>query len=272
MLTGTGIWSTALRYGDPGSVPDAAAELESLGYTAVWVPDFGGPVFDSLDALLRATSTITVATGVMNVWMQTAEAANTWWNALSSDHRSRVLLGLGVSHAPLIGEAWGRPLATMEAFLGALEVPREQRCLAALSPKMQQLARERTAGSLLYLVTPEHTATARENLGEGRFLAVAQNVVLDSDPKSARDVARQELAQVSKLPNYANNWKRAGFTDDDIASLSDPLVDAVFVCGDVDAIAERVAQHRAAGADHVCLQVAPGGELHPDVWKALRGV
>ena len=272
MLEGTGIWSVALRYGDPDEIPGAAAEVESLGYTAVWIPDFGDDVFAALDRLLRATSTLAVATGVMNVWRQTPGATNAWWNGLSADHQARVMLGLGVSHRPLIGETWAKPLATMEAFLDALDVPKEHRCLAALGPKMQGLARERAAGAHPYLVTPEHTATARAAMGPGVLVAVEQGVVLDTDADTARAVVRQELSRYALLPNYTNNWKRVGFSDEDVNSLSDRLVDGLFAWGDVDAIAARVAEHRAAGADHVCLQVVPGGSIHRDTWKSLAGI
>jgi probable F420-dependent oxidoreductase len=272
VIAGTGIWAVALRYGDPDEIAEAAAELESLGYTALWVPDFSGDVFGALDQLLAATSTITVATGVMNIWLETPEATNAWWAGLSADRRSRVLLGLGVSHGPLIGERWGRPLATMREFLDALSVPTERRCLAALGPKMLELARERTAGSHPYLVTPEHTAAAREALGPDALLAPEQGVVLETDATVARDIVREELSGYAALPNYSNNWKRQGFSDDDVASLSDRLVDSLFVWGDVDAIAERVAQHRAAGANHVCLQVVPAGAMHRDAWRTLAAV
>lgn len=273
MITGTGIWSATLRFGDPGEIADAAAELESLGYAAIWIPDAGGDVFGALDHLLAATSRITVATGILNIWRQTPEDTNAWWVDRSADEQARVLLGLGVSHGPRIGETWGRPLATMAAFLDSLVVPTEHRCLAALGPKMLGLARDRTAGAHPYLVTPEHTAIAREALGPDALLAPEQGVVLERDRDAALAIAREELSHYVQLPNYANNWRRLGFTDDDLASLSDRLIDALFAWGDVDAIAERIAQHRAAGADHVCVQVAPSrAGLHRDAWRALAGI
>jgi probable F420-dependent oxidoreductase len=270
-IAGTGIMSATLRYGDPVEIATAAAELESLGYTALWVPDFGGDVFADLDRLLGATATITVATGVLNVWMQSPDAANVWWAGLSADHRDRVLLGLGVSHGSLVGEGWGRPLETMSEFLDALEVPEDHRSIAALGPKMLDLARERTAGSHPYLITPEHTATERQRLGPDKLLTVALAVVLEPDPARARERAREELQLYATLPNYTNNWKRVGFTDSDVASISDALIDAVVAWGDVEAIGQRVAEHRAAGADHVCLSVMP--DRDPGVaWRALAGV
>jgi probable F420-dependent oxidoreductase len=274
MVTGTGIWASELRYADPAAISEAAAELESLGYTTLWIPDAGGDVFGALDRLLAATSTVRIATGILNIWRQTPEATNAWWSAQPPATHDRTLLGLGVSHGPLIGEAWARPLAAMRAFLDALDVPREHLCIAALGPKMVELARERTAGTHPYLVTPEHTARARQALGPDALVAPEQGVVLETDPDTARAVARDAIGFYTGLPNYVNNWKRLGFTDDDVASLSDRLVDALVAWGDVDAIAARVAEHRAAGADHVCLQVLqrPGNPMPRAAWRALAGV
>ena len=274
MIEGTGVWSTGLRYAEPGRSADAAAELESLGYRALWIPDVGGDVFASLDNLLSSTSNITVATGILNVWRQTVDDTNAWWARLSPATRERVLLGLGVSHGPLIGESWTRPLATMRSFLDGLHVPEQRRCLAALGPKMLELARTRTAGAHPYLVTPEHTANAREALGPDALLAPEQGVVLETDPDTARTLARGLLEHSAHLPNYVSSWKRLGFTDEDISTMSDRLVDALVVWGDVDQIAARVAEHRAAGADHVCLQVidGQGAGLPLDAWRALAGI
>ncbi|HEY8523386.1 MAG TPA: TIGR03620 family F420-dependent LLM class oxidoreductase [Acidimicrobiales bacterium] len=273
-LTGTGIWSAELRFGEPGAVAEAAAELESWGYTAVWIPDARGDLFGALDRLRAATSTLTVASGILNIWRQTADATNAWWAGLSPAERDRTLIGLGVSHGPLIGDEWRRPLTAMGAFLDDLDVPADRRCLAALGPRMLALARDRSAGAHPYLVTPEHTARAREVLGPEALLAPEQGVVLETGPAAARGIAREAIAGYTNLPNYVNNWKRLGYTDDDVSGLSDRLVDALVAWGDVDAIAARVAEHRAAGADHVCLQVllAPGGPLPRGAWKALAGI
>ncbi len=271
-LTGIGIWSGELRYGEPADIADSAAELESLGYSALWIPDVGGPVFEALDRLLDATSSITVATGILNIWRHTPAEASEWWNALEDERRRRVMLGLGVSHGPLIGESWGRPIATMDAFLDGLDaggVPAQHRCLAALGPKMLELASRRSSGAHPYLVTPEHTARARAVLG-GAGLYVEQGVVVDTDPDRARDTARAALEHYCNLPNYVNNWKRLGFTDDDVATRSDRLVDALIVWGDSDAISARIDAHRRAGADHVCIQViAADTNARREAWRAL---
>ena len=184
-----------------------------------------------------------------------------------------VALGLGVSHGLVVGEKWGQPLATMRAYLDGLEsaeVPLSQVCLAALGPKMLELARNRTAGAHPYLVTPEHTAIARAALGNG-LLAVEQGVILESDPAVARNIAVPVVKGYGGLPNYANSWKRLGFTDDDISSGSDRLIDALIASGDEEDIARRIEAHQEAGADHVCIQVitAPGSPFPFDAWRRL---
>jgi probable F420-dependent oxidoreductase len=276
VLSGTGVWSPELRYGEAARVAELAAELEALGYSALWIPDVGGDLFAALDRLLAATSTVTVATGILNVWMHDATDTASWWTGLHDDAtRARVLLGLGASHAALIGEAWRRPLAVVRDYLDALDatgaVPTASRCLAALGPRMLELARDRTAGAHPYLATPDHTARAREILGPDALLAPEQGVILDTDVARARRVARSNVQGYAQLPNYANNWRRTGFTDDDIEQVSDRLVDALIVCGDVDAITARVAAHREAGADHVCIQLIgePGGPAPVAAWREL---
>jgi probable F420-dependent oxidoreductase len=272
-LDGTGVWSPGLRYADPAEITRAATLLETLGYTTLWIPDVGGPVFQAIEHLLDATSTVTIATGVLNVWMHTPAEVAAWWQGLPDERRERLLLGLGVSHGPLIGEQWGRPVATMNEYLDQLDdggVPVPHRCLAALGPKMIELAARRTAGAHTYLVTPEHTHQARAALGHAG-LYVEQGVVLETDPATARGIARAALDVYCGLPNYVNNFKRLGFTDEDIGSRSDRLVDGLVAWGDVDAIRSRVDGHRQAGADHVCIQVldASGTGLNTSTWQEL---
>ena len=201
-LGGRGVWSAELRFGDPAQIVDAAAELEALGYSALWVPDVGGPLFEDLDRLLQATTTVTIATGILNIWQHEPSDVGRWWHALPEDHRKRLLLGLGVSHGLVVGEKWGQPLATMSAYLNGLEsaeVPLSQVCLAALGPKMLQLARDRTAGAHPYLVTPEHTAIARATLGNG-LLAVEQGVILESSRAAAHKIAGPVVKGYGGLP------------------------------------------------------------------------
>ncbi len=265
ILTGTGIWSGALRYGDPAAAADAAAALEGLGYSALWIPDVGGDLFPAVRNLLAATGTATVATGILNLWMHEPEETAAQFHALTEAHGDRFLVGIGISHAPLIDATeagrYRQPLARTREYLDGLDaaadpLPPARRVLAALGPKMLELARTRTAGTHPYLVTPEHTALAREALGTDSLVAPEQAVVLETDADRARTIARTHLSMYLGLPNYANNWKRIGFTDDDTAGGgSDRLVDALVAWGDEGTIAARVAEHRAAGADHVCLQV-----------------
>jgi probable F420-dependent oxidoreductase len=277
-LRGTGVWAHELRYGDPAQSADLAAELESLGFSALWVPDVGGELFEALDHLLAAPSTAVIATGILNIWMHTAAETGAWRAGLREDDRARLLLGIGISHAMLIdsqpGMSWEKPLATTRHYLDAMDeagIPADARCVAALGPKMLELARDRSAGAHPYLVTPEHTRIAREALGDGPLLAVEQGVVLDTDPETARASARNALSVYAFLPNYVNNWKRLGFTDDDATGLSDRLVDALVAWGDTDAIAARIEEHRAAGADHVCIQLIgpPDTPLDRGAWREL---
>jgi probable F420-dependent oxidoreductase len=265
-LAGTGIWSSTLRYGDAGEAAERAAELEELGYTALWVPDIGGDLWGPLANLLGATKTITVATGILNVWMHTPEETAAEHARLTAEHGPRFLCGLGISHRPFIDRVkepgtYQRPVEKMAAYLDALDaadppLAEQDRVLAALGPKMLELARRRTAGTHPYLVTPELTKAARAGIGPERLVASEQAVVLETDRSRARDIARQHLRTYLGLPNYANNWKRQGFTEDDIADGgSDRLVDALVVWGDEERIAARVKEHRDAGADHVCIQV-----------------
>jgi probable F420-dependent oxidoreductase len=264
-LTGTGVWSAALRYGDAAEGADAAAELESLGYTAAWVPDIGGDVFGSVERLMAATSTMTIATGILNLWMHEPEETGAEHARLVAAHGPRFLVGIGVSHAPLIDMAepgrYQQPLARMRAYLDGLDAAPQplapaDRVLAALGPRMLQLARDRTAGAHPYLANPDHTAMARSELGAEPLLAPEQPIVLDSDPSTARATARAHLAGYLALPNYRNNLLRIGFSEGDVSDGgTDRLVDGVVAWGDSGAIARRVQAHRDAGADHVCIQV-----------------
>jgi probable F420-dependent oxidoreductase len=264
-LSGTGVWSAMLRYGDAGETAAVAAELEGLGYSALWIPDTGGDVFGPLGNLLGATSTVTIATGILNIWMHTPSETAAEHARLTAEHGRRFLCGIGVSHRPLIDHVnepgtYQQPVAKVASFLDGLDVAdpplaAADRCIAALGPKMLELARTRTSGTHPYLVTPEHTQRAREGIGPDRLVACEQGVVLETDPAKAREIARTHLKTYLGLPNYSNNWKRIGFTDDDLADGgSDRLVDALVAWGSEDAIAARVKAHRDAGADHVCIQ------------------
>lgn len=264
-LTGIGVWSGQLRYNDASEAADAAAELDELGYTALWIPDVGGrSVLDAVGNLLGATNRAVIATGILNLWMHEPQDVAAEFAALTDRHGDRFLLGIGVSHAPLIDSRepgrYRKPLAATASFLDGLDaaerpVPTESRVLAALGPKMLQLSATRARGAHPYLVTTEHTASARETLGEGPLLLPEQTAILTDDADEARRIGTDWLRSYLALPNYANNLLRSGFTEDDVQQVSQRLFDAIIAWGDEGAILHRVAEHHEAGADHVCVQV-----------------
>jgi probable F420-dependent oxidoreductase len=253
---------------------DAAREIEGLGFKALWIPEaLGREAFTHAGLLLAATERLVVATGIANVWARDAVAMAAAQKTLAEAYPGRFLLGMGVSHAPLVsgmrGHDYAQPLTflrryldAMDAavFMGALPPEPPPRVLASLHPKSLALARERAWGSHPYFVPPEHTARARAILGPGKLLAPEQMVCLERDATTARAIARQAMQMYLGLPNYVRNLRSLGFTDDDVAGGgSDRLVDAIVAWGGIDAVVARVRAHHDAGADHVCLQV-----LHAD--------
>jgi probable F420-dependent oxidoreductase len=279
-LAGVGVWSSQLRYGDAGEAAEAAAELEELGYTALWIPDVGGPVLESVDQLLTATDRVVIATGILNLWMHEPADGAEAYASLTAKHGERFLLGIGVSHAPLIDSKepglYRKPLAATRAYLDAIDatdnpVPIANRVLAALGPKMLELAATRSRGAHPYLVTPDHTRYAREHLGDGPLLLPEQTVLLTEDKDEARAVGTDWLRSYLALPNYANNLLRSGFTQDDVTSVSERLFDAIIAWGDEETVLRRVNEHLSAGADHVCVQVLTTDprEFPREQWRRL---
>ncbi len=272
-----GVWAMELRFGDPAAIAGAAAELDGLGYGAIWVPGgVGGDITGDLDRLLDATERAVIATGIINIWKHEPEEIAGWWKALPTARAERVLLGIGVSHGPLIGEAWAKPLAKTRDWLEkalAAGISAQSLCVAALGPKMLELSAELTAGAHPYLITPEHTAQARAILGPDGLLAPEQGVIPEADPARARELAREALVHYRRLPNYMNSWKRLGFTDAEIEAADDRLLDALFAWGDAAAIAARVKAHHDAGADHVCIQAITGAGMDGarQAWAELAG-
>ncbi|MFC8430795.1 LLM class F420-dependent oxidoreductase [Streptomyces sp. NPDC057253] len=275
-----GIWNGGgLRGEDPalgGERAEAAAELEELGFGAIWL---GGSSSAAHAApLLDATSRLVVGTSVQSIWDHGPETTAASFTELNTAHPGRFALGLGVSHAKL-AEQYRRPYSALVAYLDALDgagVPAEGRVLAALGPRTTELARNRSAGSIPYLVTAEQTAKSRELLGEGPLLIPELKVVLDSDPSRARALARDYLAIYLGLPNYTNNFLRNGFTEDDLKDGgSDRLVDAVYAWGTDERIRARIDEYLAAGADHVALQIVDGGprySLPREAWRKLASL
>ncbi|MFS4097472.1 LLM class F420-dependent oxidoreductase [Streptomyces sp. AF1A] len=274
-----GVWSVELRSEDPdrrGRLDEAAAELEELGYGAIWLG--GNSTAGHAAPLISATRRIVVGTSIQSVWQQDAATTAAGFAEVDTAHPGRFVLGLGVSHGPRV-EGYHRPYAAMTGYLDELDkagVPADRRVLAALGPKMLKLSGDRAAGAIPYLVTPEHTAQAREILGERPLLAPEFKVVLEPDPARARETARAYLAHYLELPNYTNNFLRLGFTEDDVTGGgSDRLVDAVFAWGDDDRIRARIDAFHEAGADHVALQVvtdAGADALPRDEWRRLASL
>src|SRR4051812_13306937 len=201
-LSGVGVWSSQLRYSEASEAADAAAELDDLGFTALWIPDVGGPVFDAVGRLLDATKRTVIATGILNLWMHSADDVAASYGALTDKYGDRFLLGIGVSHAPLIDAGqpgrYRKPLAATASFLDQLDatqrpVPIDRRVLAALGPRMLQLSASRARGAHPYLVTPEHTASARSTLGDGPLLLPEQSVILTDDADEARRIGTDWL-------------------------------------------------------------------------------
>ncbi|WP_225831852.1 LLM class F420-dependent oxidoreductase [Streptomyces sp. NK08204] len=271
-----GVWSVGLRSEAPdrrGAIAEAAAELEELGYGAAWLGSSPAPWHAA--PLLEATSRLAVGTSIQSIWQHEADASAAAYAELESAHPGRFVLGLGVSHAKL-ADQYRRPYSALVAYLDALDaagVPAGRRVLAALGPKNLELSRDRAAGTIPYLVTPEHTAEARKILGEGPLLAPEFAVVAETDPSRARALAREHFAIYLQLPNYTNSFQRLGFTEADLADGgSDRLIDTMYAWGEEDRIRDRITEFHEAGADHVAIQVVHGGpreHLPRQTWRRL---
>jgi probable F420-dependent oxidoreductase len=272
-----GVW--AALEGLPAAAAAAFAQrIEAWGYGALWIPEaIGREVFSASAWLLANTTKLIVASGIANIYARDPVSAAAAQKGLNEQSGSRFLLGLGVSHIPLVEglrqHTYGKPVPTMRAYLQAMAqapyravppVVAPKTVLAALGPKMLELSATHADGAHPYNVTPEHTQKARALLGPGKLLCVEQGAILQSDPAQARASAREFLALYFGLPNYIDNWRRLGFGDSDFASGgSDRLIDAVIAWGDEMAIRARIEQHWRAGADHVCIQ-AIGPQGQPD--------
>jgi probable F420-dependent oxidoreductase len=258
-----GLWTSHAMWGNgTGQAAEAAIAIESAGYGALWI----GGASDNHQVfrpLLDATSSLVLASGIISIWRDDPTTSAALHHSLDAAHPGRFLLGIGSSHGPLVeagGQAYERPYSKLVDYLDQLDnigsVPSGHRVLAALGRRTLRLSAERSLGAHPYLVTPEHTALARTEMGADAVLAPEQGVVLNTDPSEARSIARQALAHYLELPNYTDNWLRFGFTPDDLVDGgSNRLVDALIVWGDEVKIAERVKAHHDAGADHVSLQI-----------------
>jgi probable F420-dependent oxidoreductase len=247
------------------ATPELAVEAEKLGYGTVWIggsPDGG---LGQAEALLEATERITVATGIVNMWKDDAATVAASYHRLEGKHPGRFVLGVGVGHREHSGE-YRKPSDKIAEYLDQLDdagVPVGRRVLAALGPKVLELAAARAAGAHPYLTTPEHTAFARKILGPDPLLAPEHKVVLDTDPERARGTGRSVVKRYLELVNYRQNLLRFGFSDDDLADGgSDRLVDALVLHGDAETVAGGLRAHLEAGADHISIQLL-GKDLIP---------
>ena len=267
-LGSVGIWSADVERLTASDARAYVREVDRLGFGALWIQEGLGSkeIFAHAGLLLPAGERLVIATGIANMWARDAIAMANGARTLVDAYPDRFLLGIGVSHAPIVatrGERYERPVERMREYLDRMDAapfvgPNKapaSRVLAALGPRMLRLGRERSLGAHSYFVPVEHTTSARRELGPDALLAVEQAAVLSTDPKVARETARRHMKRYLPLDNYANNLRRLGWTDADLAEPgSDRLVDAIVAWGDREAIGERVAAHHAAGADHVCLQ------------------
>ncbi|MBN9112560.1 MAG: LLM class F420-dependent oxidoreductase [Pseudonocardia sp.] len=245
-----------------------AKRIEELGYGAIWIGGSPPAELGIVEAVLSATDSIAVGTSIVNMWNSPADEVARSYHRIEEAFPGRFLLGVGVGH-PEATKQYAKPFDTIVDYLDALDnagVPVEGRALAALGPKVLKVSAERTAGALPYLTTPEHTREAREILGAGRLLVAEHKVVLDTDPQRARDVGRPAvISPYLGLVNYRRNLMRLGFTEQQLDAAADEVVDAVVAHGDAAAVAARLDEHLAAGADHVCAQllVADSGDPVP---------
>ncbi len=242
--------------------PVFARELEDLGYGAIWIGGSPAAELAIVDELLGGTERIVVATGIVNIWKDDARTVAASHHRLAAAYPGRWLLGIGVGH-PEATSDYKHPYEAMVDYLDVLDsegVPQDERVLAALGPRVLQLAAERTAGAHPYLVTPEHTRWARELVGDGVLLAPEQKVVVDTDVDRARALGRRRVNNpYLGLSNYVSNLRRLGFSDEDLAGEgSDHLIDALVAQGDAAAAVARINDHLAAGADHVAIQLLTG--------------
>lgn len=280
-----GLWTGALDQLPSSEAVEWVAEADELGYGAMWIPEtVGRDPFITAALLLAGTPGIKVATGIANIYARDPMTMANTQRSLDEAFPSRFLLGLGVSHHTLVSwvrkHDYSKPLSFMRDYLERMDKAlfkavgpeeRPETVLAALGPKMLELSATAAAGAHPYFVPPEHTAIAREALGADALLYPEQMVVLESDPDTARSIARKHMSVYLGLPNYANNLIRLGYEADELADGgSDRVVDAVVAWGGVDAAAERVQAHFDAGADHVCVQVltADNAEIR-DGWREL---
>jgi probable F420-dependent oxidoreductase len=263
-----GVWT-----GGPVT-PEQAVEIEKLGYGAIWVGGSPAAELAFVEPILEQTETLQIATGIVNIWSAPAPEVAQSYHRIEKAYPGRFLLGVGVGH-PEHTQEYVKPYDALVAYLDELDtasVPTSRRVIAALGPKVLKLARDRSAGAHPYLTTPEHTAQARELVGNSVYLAPEHKVVLTTDADAARGLGRKTVGFYLDLSNYVNNWKRLGFTTDDVTKPgSDKLIDSVVAYGTAEQIAARLGEHLDAGADHVAIQVLGDPDQLVPTLTALAG-
>ena len=286
-LSKLGVWFFTDRMAAPLAA-DTAKRIEDLGFSALWIPEtVGRNPFVHAAWLLANTSSLIIATGIANIYHREPGVTLAAQNTLAEQSDNRFLLGLGVSHKPLVeglrGLTYGPPVATMRDYLDKMAAspytgppPKDKppTVIAALGPKMLELASEKCDGAHPYFTSPSHTKMARDVMGPDRLLCVEQKVIFETDPAKARDIARKAAQTYQRLPNYRNNWLRMGLGEADIdGDGSDTFIDATFAWGEIDAIKNRLQEHYDAGASHVCVQpIHPEGRMGDIDWRVLEAL
>ncbi len=279
-----GLWHGGFDSIPASQVREVVADLEAMGWPCVWIPEtVARDPFVAASVMLDATTTLTIATGIVSIWARDAMTTANATKTLNEAHDGRFLLGLGVSHHTITEwvrkHDYSKPLTKMREYLERMDKsmfkgiePAEPptRVIAALGPKMLALGAESADGVHPYFAPVEHTAVAREAVGPDKIVATEQMVVLDTDPSTARETARKHMKIYTGLPNYANNLIRFGFSEEEVTNIDDRLVDAIVAWGSVDDIAARVREQQDAGASHVCIQVLrPDREQPMTEWREL---
>jgi probable F420-dependent oxidoreductase len=257
-----------------GATPELAREIERLGYGTIWIGGSPPAELSFVEPLLESTTTLKVATGIVNIWTAAAKPVAESFHRINAAYPGRFVLGVGVGH-PEAHAQYRKPYDALVSYLDELDeygVPANQRVLAALGPRVLKLSAERTAGAHPANATPEYAAQARAIIGPNALLAPAHNVVLNSDAEEARAIARTGLDRYFSLTNYVSNWKRLGFTDADVTRPgSDKLIDAVVAHGTADDVAKRLSEYLSAGANHVAILVVGGSEKVLPTLSELAG-
>ena len=286
-LSKLGVWFFTDRMAAPLAA-DTAKRIEDLGFSALWIPEtVGRNPFVHAAWLLANTSSLIIATGIANIYHREPGVTLAAQNTLAEQSDNRFLLGLGVSHKPLVeglrGLTYGPPVVTMRDYLDKMAAspytgppPKDKppTVIAALGPKMLELASEKCDGAHPYFTSPSHTKMARDVMGPVSLLCVEQKVIFETDPTKARDIARKAAQTYQGLPNYRNNWLRMGLGEADIdGDGSDTFIDATFAWGEIDAIKNRLQEHYDAGASHVCVQpIHPEGRMGDIDWRVLEAL